>query len=85
MVEKIYLPETELYFTHGIEIENHLVSRNTGEVLVGNELINIWEAMFNGAAEYLKRLKKDKKTPKYIANKIGKIEVKEEQKREKRL
>ena len=85
MIEKSYLPQTELYFTHGIEIENHLVSRKTGEVLVGNELITIWNDMFNGAAEYLKRLKKDKKTPKYIANKIGKIEVKEEQKREKRL
>ncbi|MFX0084477.1 MAG: hypothetical protein ACFFAU_02285 [Candidatus Hodarchaeota archaeon] len=85
IAERNYLPQTELFFTHGIEIENHLVSRETGEVLVGNELLNVWEEMFQGAAEYLNRIKKDKKTPKIIANKIVKIEVKEEEKREKRL
>lgn len=85
MAEKNYLPHTELYFTHGVEIENHLVSRETGEVLVGDELLTVWEEMFQGAADFLKRVKKDKKTPKYIANKIVKVEVKEEEKREKRL
>jgi len=85
MAEKNYLPHTELYFTHGVEIENHLVSRETGEVLVGDELLTVWEEMFQGAAVFLKRVKKDKKTPKYIANKIVKVEVKEEEKREKRL
>jgi hypothetical protein len=85
IAERNYVPQTELFFTHGIEIENHLVSRETGEVLVGNELLTVWEEMFQGAAEYLMRVKKDKKTPKIIAKKIIKIEVKEEEKREKRL
>ncbi len=85
MSQKKYFPETELFFTHGIEIENHLVSKATGEVLVGNDLLITWEEMFNKAAEYLAKLKKDKKIPSYIAKKIVKIEVKEEVKREKRL
>lgn len=52
IAERNYIPQTELFFTHGIEIENHLVSRETGEVLVGNELLTVWEEMFQGAAEY---------------------------------
>ncbi|MHA2307266.1 MAG: glutamate-cysteine ligase family protein [Candidatus Hodarchaeales archaeon] len=85
MAEKSYLPQTELFFTHGIEIENHLVSRESGEVLVGDPLLTIWEQMFYGAFDYLNRIKKDKKTPKYIANKIAKVEIREEEKRERRL
>ncbi|MFX0152106.1 MAG: glutamate-cysteine ligase family protein, partial [Candidatus Hodarchaeota archaeon] len=85
MAAKDYSPETELYFTHGIEIENHLVSRKTGEILVGNQLLGVWEDMFNGAAQFLMGLKKSKSTPKDIARQILKIEVKEEIKRERRL
>jgi len=85
MTEKNYLPHTELYFTHGVEIENHLVSHETGEVLVGDELLTVWENMFKAAGEYLGNVKKNKKTPKYISNKIVKIEVKEVEKRERRL
>ncbi|MFW9780650.1 MAG: glutamate-cysteine ligase family protein, partial [Candidatus Heimdallarchaeota archaeon] len=77
---------TKLYFTHGIEIENHLVSRKAdGEVLVGENLIRAWEKMFEGAAEYLKRISRDKKTPKEISKRIVKVEVREELKRERRL
>ncbi|MFX1515385.1 MAG: hypothetical protein ACFFC6_03690, partial [Promethearchaeota archaeon] len=85
MTMKDYSLKTELYFTHGIEIENHLVSRKTGEVIVGDELLNAWEKMFLGAAEFIKKLKKDKHAPKEIIKKIEKIEVKEEIKRERRL
>ncbi|MHA1994533.1 MAG: glutamate-cysteine ligase family protein [Candidatus Hodarchaeales archaeon] len=82
---KDYLLETPLFFSHGIEVENHLVDIATGEVLVGNELLSTWDEMFAGAAKYLERLKKAKHTPKTIAKKIVKIEVTEEIKREKRL
>ncbi|MFX0183439.1 MAG: glutamate-cysteine ligase family protein, partial [Candidatus Hodarchaeota archaeon] len=85
MAAKDYLPKTELYFTHGIEIENHLVSRNTGEVLVGDDLLSVWEDMFDGAAQFLRSLKKSKSTPKDIARRILKVEVKEEIKRERKL
>ena len=82
---KDYLLETPLYFSHGIEVENHLVDVASGEVLVGNDLLSTWEEMFAGAVTYLERLKKAKHTPKTIAKKIIKIEVTEETKREKRL
>ncbi len=82
---KDYLLETPLYFSHGIEVENHLVDTTSGEVLVGNDLLSTWEEMFSGAAKYLEKLKKAKHTPKTIAKKIVKIEVAEELKREKRL
>ncbi|MFX1284251.1 MAG: glutamate-cysteine ligase family protein [Promethearchaeota archaeon] len=85
MTNKEYTLKTELYFTHGIEIENHLVSRKTGEVIVGDELLNAWEKMFSGAAEFLQKLRKDKHVPKEILKKIEKVEVKEEVKRERRL
>jgi hypothetical protein len=85
MTTKDYSFKTELYFTHGIEIENHLVSRKTGEVIVGDELLNAWEKMFLGAAEFLQKLKEGKHVPKEIIKKIDKIEVKEEIKRERRL
>ena len=85
MALKSYMLETPLFFSHGVEIENHLVDINTGDVLVGNDLLTVWEQMFNGAADYLKKLKKSKNTPKAIASKIVKIEVAEEIKREKRL
>lgn len=85
MTTKDYTLKTELYFTHGIEIENHLVSRKTGEVIVGDELLSAWEKMFSGAAKFLLKLKKDKHAPKEILKKIVKVEVKEEIKRERRL
>jgi len=85
MSTKDYSPKTELYFTHGIEIENHLVSRKTGKVLVGDELLIVWEDMFDGAAQFLRSLKKSKSTPKDIARRILKVEIKEEIKRERRL
>ncbi|MFX0015692.1 MAG: glutamate-cysteine ligase family protein [Promethearchaeota archaeon] len=85
MTAKDYSMNTKLYFTHGIEIENHLVSRKTGEVVVGDELLNAWDKMFSAAAEFLQKLKKDKHVPKEILKKIDKIEVKEEIKRERRL
>ncbi|MFX0125166.1 MAG: glutamate-cysteine ligase family protein [Candidatus Hodarchaeota archaeon] len=85
MTIKDYSLKTKLYFTHGIEIENHLVSRKTGEVLVGDELLNAWEKMFSGAADFINKLKKDKHAPKEILKKIEKVEVKEEIKRERRL
>ena len=85
MALKNYLLETPLFFSHGVEIENHLIDINTGDILVGNDLLTVWEQMFNGAADYLKKLKKSKNTPKAIASKIVKIEVAEEIKREKRL
>jgi len=50
-------PITKLPFTHGIEIENHLIIKSSNEVLVGNDLLTIWDEMFNGAFEYLKKLK----------------------------
>lgn len=82
---KDYVLKTPLFFSHGIEVENHLVDVTTGEVLVGNDLLSTWEEMFSGAVKYLERLKKAKHTPKTIAKKIVKIEVTEEIKREKRL
>jgi len=82
---KDYSFKTELYFTHGIEIENHLVSRKTGEVIVGDMLLSAWNKMFEGASVYLLKLKKDKKTPKEISKRIEKVEVKEEIKRERKL
>ncbi|MHA1947886.1 MAG: glutamate-cysteine ligase family protein, partial [Candidatus Hodarchaeales archaeon] len=85
MVSKSYILETPLFFSHGIEIENHLVAAQTGEVLVGNDLLSTWEDMFSNAFEYLKKIKKDKKTPRAITKKIVKIEAKEVIKREKRL
>ncbi|UCG03170.1 MAG: hypothetical protein JSW11_04105 [Candidatus Heimdallarchaeota archaeon] len=85
MRTKDYSLKTKLYFTHGIEIENHLVSRKTGEVIVGDELLNAWEQMFLGAAKFIEKLKKDKHAPKEILKKIEKVEVKEEIKRERRL
>ena len=85
MVSKNYMFQTPLFFSHGLEIENHLVAAQTGEVLVGNDLLSTWEDMFSNAFEYLKKIKKDKKTPNAIRKKIVKIEVKEETKREKRL
>lgn len=85
MTSKDYSFKTELYFTHGIEVENHLVSRKTSEVIVGDVLLNAWNDMFEGAAEFLRKIAKDKRTPKEIAKKIVKIEVKEVIKRERRL
>lgn len=85
MAKKDYSFHTQLYFTHGLEIEVHLVSRKTGEVIVGDVLLNAWNAMFEGATMFLQKVKKDKVTPKEIATKMGKMEVKEEVKREKRL
>ncbi|MCK4848080.1 MAG: hypothetical protein KAT16_03570, partial [Candidatus Heimdallarchaeota archaeon] len=41
--------------------------------------------MFSNAYLFLRKIKKDKKTPKAISKKIVKIEMKEETKREKRL
>ena len=77
MTAKDYSLKTELYFTHGIEVENHLVSRKTGEVIVGDVLLSTWDAMFEGAAEFLKKIKKSKSTPKEIAKRIDKVVVKE--------
>ncbi|MHA2326504.1 MAG: glutamate-cysteine ligase family protein, partial [Promethearchaeota archaeon] len=85
MVSKNYTLETPLFFSHGLEIENHLVASQTGEVLVGPDLLSTWEDMFSNAFEYLKKIKKDKKTPNAIRKKIVKIEAKEVIKREKRL
>jgi hypothetical protein len=85
LTTKDYSFKTALYFTHGIEIENHLVSRKTGEVLVGEVLLAVWNSMFEGAAEFLRKIRKDKRTPKEIAKKITKVEVNEEIKRERRL
>ncbi|MHA2248112.1 MAG: glutamate-cysteine ligase family protein [Candidatus Hodarchaeales archaeon] len=85
MTAKNYSLKTKLYFTHGIEIENHLVSRKTGDVVVGDVLLSVWDAMFEGAAEFLLKIKKSKSTPKEIAKRIDKVEVKEVTKRERRL
>ena len=85
MTNKDYTLKTKLYFTHGIEIENHLVSRKTGEVVVGDTLLTAWNKMFEGAAEFISKLKKDKNAPKEVLKKIEKVEVKEEIKRERRL
>lgn len=85
MTTKDYSLKTELYFTHGVEIENHLVSRKTGKVVVGDKLLHAWDQMFLGAATFLQKLKKDKQTPKEISKRIEKVEVKEEIKRERRL
>ena len=52
---------TKLLFSHGIEIENHLCIKDTGEILVGDPLIEIWEQMFSKVFEYLSDLKKQKK------------------------
>ena len=85
MTAKDYSLKTELYFTHGIEVENHLVSRKTGEVIVGDVLLSTWDAMSEGAAEFLLKVKKSKSPPKEIAKRIDKVEVKEVTKRERRL
>jgi len=74
----------ELPFSHGIEVENHLVNAS-GEVLTGKELLDVWETMFQGAAEFLSKITRDKSVPPLIRKRIRNIEVREEEKRERRL
>ncbi|MHA2366557.1 MAG: glutamate-cysteine ligase family protein, partial [Candidatus Hodarchaeales archaeon] len=80
-----YSFNTKLPFSHGIETENHLVLKDTGRLLVGEDLLNVWELMFDRAAQFLQDIVKKKKAPADIMKKIKKIEVAEEEKREKKL
>ena len=77
--------QTKLIYPHGTEIENHLILKKTGTVLVGNDLLTIWEAMFLKAFDYLKEIKAKKKGPSAIINKITKIETEEVEKHERKL
>lgn len=77
--------KTKLIYPHGIEIENHLTLKDKGTVLVGKDLLAIWDTMFDRAFEYLKELKEQKKGPQEIINKIVKIEVQEINKHERLL
>ncbi len=77
--------KTKLIYSHGIEIENHLTLKDKGTVVVGNDLLTIWDAMFDKAFEYLKEIKDKKKGPSAIINKITKIEVAEIEKHERKL
>ena len=77
--------KTKLTYSHGIEIENHLTLKETGTVLIGKDLLTIWEEMFNKACIYLNDLKDKKKAPQQILNKIVKIEVEEIEKHERKL
>ena len=49
--------KTKLVYSHGIEIENHLTLKDKGTVLVGNDLLTIWESMFTKAFEFLNDFK----------------------------
>ena len=75
--------KTKLIYSHGIEIENHLALKDNGTVLVGNNLLILWNTMFEKAYEYLKDLKDKKKAPPEILAKIVKIEVEEVDKHER--
>lgn len=75
--------KTKLIYSHGIEIENHLALKDTGTVLVGNDLLTLWDTMFTKAYEFLKDLKDKKKAPPEILSKIAKIEVEEVDKHER--
>jgi hypothetical protein len=70
----------KLPFSHGVEIENHLTLKESGEILVGDNLIRIWDEMFNRAYEYILEIKNKKKGPKEIIQKIKKIKVEEVEK-----
>ena len=75
----------KLPFTHGIEIENHLVDIRTGKLVVGDTLLASWERMFSYASDFLKALLTDPNVPAYIRKKIRRIETTEEMKRERKL
>ncbi|MFX0205236.1 MAG: hypothetical protein ACFFDT_04570 [Candidatus Hodarchaeota archaeon] len=73
----------KLPFSHGLEIENHLVM-DDGSVLTGEKLVETWNAMFDGAAAFLRNLPKTV-IPEIIKKKIIKVEVSEEIKRDRKL
>lgn len=75
---------TKLPYTHGIEIENYLVDNN-GDTIIGENLLVIWDEMFNRAYEFLKKKFTSKTIPSNIKKKIKKVYVAEEIKREKKL
>jgi hypothetical protein len=77
--------KTKLHYSHGIEIENHLILKNTGTILVGTDLLRIWDEMFSNAFEYLTKIKEKKSGPINIIHKIAKIEVLEVEKHERKL
>lgn len=74
-----------LPFTHGIEIENHLVDIRTGRLITGDILLQAWKNMFEVAEEFLLDLPNDPTIPIIIKNKIKKIEVAEEIKHDHKL
>lgn len=77
--------KTKLIYSHGIEIENHLTLKDKGTVVVGNDLLTIWDSMFDKAFDYLKDIKEKKKGPSSIINKITKVEVEEVEKHERNI
>ncbi|MHA2233405.1 MAG: hypothetical protein ACXAB4_13055, partial [Candidatus Hodarchaeales archaeon] len=69
----------KLPFSHGIEVENHIVNEK-GEVITGNTLVETWQELFSKAGDLLRS--EVANAPKLIKKKAGKIETNVEVKRQ---
>ncbi|MHA2102600.1 MAG: hypothetical protein ACW981_04195 [Candidatus Hodarchaeales archaeon] len=75
----------KLPFSHGLEIENHLVDIKTSKLIVGEYLLKSWDVMFERAFQFLSALPKRPDTPDYIKKKIKNVRIVEEKKRDLNL
>lgn len=74
-----------LPFSHGLEIENHLVDIKTSKLIVGEYLLKSWDVMFEKAFQFLSAIPKSPNTPDYIKKKIKNVRIVEEKKRDLNL